>query len=158
MKHILVAVTVLLSLSQMAHGDSSPPPTTDRGQLFVTFKGNFLELILEVPASAAILKDSKTPSVANQIEYLQGTLKYTYGIFRFPSEAECYRKHIDVMESEKPGVIASWQFDCKNPLNLDRIGTELFSLVNLHSIETVMLPDNQWTLRPDDPLIKIKPK
>ncbi len=156
MKQILLAISVFLSIGQMAHGESDPTPTTDRGKLHVTLKWNFLELTLEAPASAALLMDSKTPSVANQISQLRGALKYTYGIFSFPSKADCYRKHVDVMPSEEPGIVASWQFFCKNPQYLDSIGTQLFSLMNLHSIEVVMPPNSQWTLRPDDPVLRFQ--
>ena len=156
MKHILFAVAVVLSLSPMAHGDSDSSPATAWATLHVTLKWNFLELTLEAPASAALLMDSKTPSVANQISQLRGALKYTYGIFSFPSKADCYRKHVDVMPSEEPGIVASWQFFCKNPQHLDSIGTQLFSLMNLHSIEVVMPPNSQWTLRPDDPVLRFQ--
>ncbi len=157
MKHILFAVAVVLSLSPMAHGDSDSSPATAWATLHVTLKRNVLGLTLEVPASAALLLDSKTPSVANQIEQLQGTLKYAYGIFSLPTKAGCSRKHLDVRPAQEPGiVVASWQFACKRPQYLDSIGTGLFSLMNLHSIQVVMLPHGQASLRPDDPMFRLQ--
>ena len=150
-----LVLSVFLALSQLAYGDSDPPPAADAAALYVTPKGNFLGLTLEVPVSAAILLDSKTPTVANKIEQLTGVLKYTYGIFSFPAKAACYRKHLDVTSSDAPGVVANWQFDCKHPEHLDRIGTQIFSLMNLHSIEAVINPDGQGRLWPDAPSLRL---
>ena len=151
----LLVLSVFLAFSQLAYGDSDPPPATDAAALYVTLKGNFLGLTLEVPASAAILLDSKTPTIANKIEHLTGLLKYAYGIFSFPAKAACYRKHLDVTSSDAPGVVANWQFDCKHPEHLDRIGTQIFSLMNLHSIEAVINPDGQGRLWPDAPSLRL---
>ncbi len=157
MKHILFAVAVVLSLSQIAQGDSGQSPATDQGSLFVAFKENFLELTLAVPASAALLIDSKTPSVANQIEQLIGTLKYAYGIFDLPAKAACKRKHLDVRPAEEPGVVVGrWEFYCKYPRHLDSIGTGLFSLTNLQSIQ--LFPQGGMLLRPDDPVLRLQSK
>ena len=157
MKHILFAVAVVLSLSPMAHTDSGSSPATDQGSLFVASRGSFLELTLTVPASAALLIDSKTPSVANQIEQLQGTLKYAYGIFSLPAKAGCSRKLLDVRPAEEPGIVLGrWHFNCKNPQHLDSIGTGLFSLMNLHSIQVVMNPHGQALLQPDDPVFRFR--
>ncbi len=157
MKHILFAVAVVLSLSPMAHGDSDSSPATAWATLHVTLKRDILGLTLEVPASAALLLDSKTPSVANQIEQLIGTLKYAYGIFDLPAKAACKRKHLDVRPAEEPGVVVGrWEFYCKNPRHLDSIGTGLFSLTNLQSIQ--LFPQGGMLLRPDDPVLRLQSK
>ena len=156
MKHILFAVSLLFSISQVVHSDSALAPATDRGRLFVTLKGNFLLLRPEAPASAALPIDSSTPSVETQIQQLTGTLKYTAGIFDFPQKADCRRRRVVVMPSDEPGIIAEWHFTCGRPQYLDSVSTRLFALMHLHSIQAVILPHGQWTLRPDEPLLQLQ--
>ena len=155
MMYRLLAIAVFLSLSHMAHGDSDPPPATAVATLHVSLKVDSLSLTLEVPASAAIPLDSKTATVANNIEQLIGVLKYTPHIFSFTAKAACSRRHVDVAPSEGPGVIANWSFQCKRPDHLDSIGTRLFFLMNLHSIVAVILPHGQARLLPSQPLLRL---
>jgi hypothetical protein len=156
MMYRLLAIAVFLSLSHMAHGDSDPPPATAMATLHVNLRVDSLYLTLEVPASAAILLDSKTATVANKIEQLTGALKYTRHIFSFPAKAACSRRHIEVVPSKgEPGVIANWEFQCKRPDLLDSIGTRIFSLMNLHSIVAVILPHGQASLLPSQPLLRL---
>ena len=121
-----------------------------------SLKGNFLLLRPEAPASAALPIDSSTPSVETQIQQLTGTLKYTAGIFDFPQKADCRRRRVVVMPSDEPGIIAEWHFTCGRPQYLDSVSTRLFALMHLHSIQAVILPHGQWTLRPDEPLLQLQ--